>query len=188
MEQHGVLIPIKAFDNAKARLASVLNSTERADLARSLAEGVITACMDVQVWVICEDNNVEDWALGLGVQVIRNPEDGLNKAAHIGLATVAGLGIEKVLITHSDLINPAGITSLLEKPGIVLVPDRHLTGTNVIGLPTYVDFSFSYGQNSFSRHVKESEKFNLPLTIVKDSVLGFDVDNPDDLNEYRLSK
>jgi 2-phospho-L-lactate guanylyltransferase len=188
MEQHGVLIPIKAFDSAKARLASVLNSTERADLARSLAEGVIKACVNVQVWVICEDDNVEDWALSLGVQVIRNPEEGLNKAAQIGLSTVADLGVEKVLITHGDLINPAALTSLLEKPGIVLVPDRHLTGTNVIGLPAHLNFSFSYGSGSFSRHVKESERFDLPLTIMNDSVLGFDVDNPDDLTEYRLSK
>ena len=60
-----MLLPVKSFNNAKARLSSVLNAKERAALSRSLAEGVISACAGVPVWVICEDEEVERWALNI---------------------------------------------------------------------------------------------------------------------------
>tara|TARA_B100000686_G_C16786632_1_gene975689 strand:- start:822 stop:1400 length:579 start_codon:yes stop_codon:yes gene_type:complete len=188
MDNCGVLIPIKAFDSAKLRLASVLNPSERADLSRSLAEGVIRSCTGAQVWVICEDEEVEKWATTLGAQVIRNPQAGLNEAAKVGLTALAEFGIEKVIVTHADLINPEGITNLFELDGIVLVPDRHNEGTNIVGLPTDIDFSFQYGLNSFEKHKTEAQRFLLPLTIIQDSHLGFDIDNPDDLFEYQLSQ
>ncbi len=188
MDNCGVLIPIKAFDSAKIRLASVLNPSERADLSRSLAEGVIKACIGVPAWVICEDQQVEGWALQMGAQVIRNPHAGLNEAAQVGLGTLAKLGIKKAIVTHADLINPEGLLSLFEHNGIVLVPDRHRDGTNVIGLPPNIDFSFKYGPGSFARHKAEAERFSLPVTIIENTHLGFDIDNPDDLSDFGLPK
>ena len=188
MDNSGVLIPIKAFDSAKVRLASVLNPSERADLSRSLAEGVIRSCSGVQVWVICEDEEVEKWARTLGAHVIRNPRAGLNEAAKFGLTALSELGIKKVIVTHADLINPEGLINLFEHDGIVLVPDRHNEGTNIIGLPTYIDFSFQYGLESFEKHKTEAQRFPLPLTIIQNSHLGFDIDNPDDLGEFQLSQ
>ena len=188
MDNCGVLIPIKAFDSAKVRLASVLNQTERADLSRSLAEGVIRSCSGARVWVICEDEEVAEWARTLGAQVIRNPQAGLNEAAKFGVGALAEFGIEKLIVTHADLINPEGITNLFEHDGIVLVPDRHNEGTNIIGLPTHIDFSFQYGLESFDKHKTEAQRFPLPLTIIQNSHLGFDMDNPDDLLEFQLSQ
>tara|TARA_Y100000746_G_C15397179_1_gene404824 strand:- start:19 stop:597 length:579 start_codon:yes stop_codon:yes gene_type:complete len=188
MDNFGVLLPVKSFNNAKARLSSVLNPIERAALSRSLAEGVISACTGVPVWVICEDEEVEQWALSLGTQVIRNTRTGLNQAAQTGLAALANEGIEKVLITHADLIFPDGLLSLFQYDGIALVPDRHNDGTNIIGLPPRIDFSFKYGPNSFEKHSHEAKRFDLPLSIIRDTNLGFDMDNPDDLKESELHK
>ena len=68
----------------------MLNAKEAyAALSRSLAEGVISACAGVPVWVICEDEEVERWASNLGTQVIRNVGTGLNEAAQTGLAALA---------------------------------------------------------------------------------------------------
>jgi len=188
MDNCGVLIPIKAFNTAKDRLSSVLDPSERADLSRSLAEGVVKACDGVQVWVICEDEEVEKWALHLNAQVIRNPKAGLNQAAKFGVDTVAKIGVEKVVIAHADLMNPFGLLDLFQLDGIVLVPDRHHEGTNVIGLPSKIKFSFQYGTNSFARHRAEAERFSLPVTIIEKTHLGFDIDNPDDLSESGLSQ
>jgi len=183
-----VLLPVKSFNNAKARLSSVLNPIERAALSRSLAEGVISACTGVPVWVICEDEEVERWALNLGTQVIRNTRAGLNQAAQTGLAALAKEGIEKILITHADLIFPEDLLSLFKYDGIVLVPDRHNDGTNIIGLPSGIDFSFKYGLNSFEKHRHEAKRFDLPLSIITNTNFGFDMDNPDDLKESELHK
>ncbi len=188
MDNCGVLIPIKAFSNAKVRLSGVLDPSERADLSRSLAERVIRACGGVRVWVICEDEEVEKWALQFDVQVIRNPQTGLNEAAKVGVNTLAKIGIEQVVITHADLINPVGLLDLFQHDGIVLVPDRHHEGTNVIKLPLGIEFSFQYGPDSFARHKAEAEGCSLPVTIIENTHLGFDIDNPDDLSESGLSK
>ncbi len=188
MDTYGVLLPVKSFNNAKARLSSVLNAEERAALSRSLAEGVISACAGVPVWVICEDEEVERWASNLGTQVIRNVGTGLNEAAQTGLAALAKEGVKKVLISHADLIFPGDLPSLFERDGIILVPDRHNDGTNIIGLPTEIDFSFRYGPGSLKRHKREAERFDLPLSIMKDTKFGFDIDNPDDLEESKLLK
>ena len=68
------------------------------------------------------------------------------------------------------------------------MPDRHNDGTNIIGLPTEIDFSFRYGPGSLKRHKREAERFDLPLSIMKDTKFGFDIDNPDDLEESKLLK
>ena len=183
-----MLLPVKSFNNAKARLSSVLNPIERAALSRSLAEGVISACTGAPVWVICEDEEVERWALNLGTQVVRNTRAGLNQAAQTGLAALAKEGIEKALITHADLVFPDDLLSLFQYDGIVLVPDRHNDGTNIIGLPPGIDFSFKYGSNSFEKHRDEAKRFDLPLNIIKNTKFGFDMDNPDDLKESELHK
>jgi len=187
MENYGVLLPVKSFANAKVRLTSVLSPSERAALSRSLAERVIQVCEGVPVWVICEDEEVASWALQLGAEVIRNTQPGLNGAAQTGLSAVAKEGVKRVLITHADLIFPEGLLSLFEHDGIVLVPDRHNDGTNVIGLPSDIDFSFKYGPGSFLRHKAEAEMSKMPIKVIRNSNFGFDMDNPDDLYESKLS-
>ena len=100
---------------------------------------------------------VEQWALKLGTQVIHNDQGGLNNAAQTGLNAIAKEGIEKVLITHADLIFPEDLLSLFQYDGIVLVPDRHNDGTNIIGLPSNIDFSFKYVQG-LSKSTKQKQR------------------------------
>jgi 2-phospho-L-lactate guanylyltransferase (CobY/MobA/RfbA family) len=65
--------------------------------------------------------------------------------------------------------------------GVTLVPDRRDDGTNVACVPVDVGFRFSYGGGSFRRHAAEARRLGLPLRIVRDPVLGWDVDLPADL-------
>ncbi|MGD0811714.1 MAG: hypothetical protein ABSA91_18700, partial [Acidimicrobiales bacterium] len=57
-----VVIPVKAFSNAKMRLASVLRPEERAALAREMAAHVISASRPLPVIVVCDDLEVAAWA------------------------------------------------------------------------------------------------------------------------------
>ena len=65
--------------------------------------------------------------------------------------------------------------------GVVLVPDRHRDGTNVVCLPASCGFRFAYGAGSFARHVAEVERLGLRLHAVDDPALSWDVDLPADL-------
>jgi 2-phospho-L-lactate/phosphoenolpyruvate guanylyltransferase len=66
--------------------------------------------------------------------------------------------------------------------GVTLVPDRRDDGTNVACIPTGHGFTFSYGPASFGRHRAEARRLQLPLHIVRQPSLAWDVDVPGDLD------
>jgi 2-phospho-L-lactate guanylyltransferase len=176
-----VLVPVKAFSDAKARLAAALPAPLRATLARSMAERVLAAAEPLPVAVVCDDRDVATWARGQGALVIWEPGQGLNRAVQDGVRHLAGLGVTKVIVAHADLPLATDLASVGGFKGVSLVPDRRDNGTNVIALPTGHDFVFSYGPGSFSRHVAEAERLGLPLRIVRTGALSWDVDLPTDL-------
>ena len=182
MTDKAVLIPIKDFESAKVRLSTVLDSNARADLAKELATLVVSACLENPVFIACENDAVESWARDLGAEILRSPSEGLNEAVDFGFRSLSGKGFESVLITHGDLVYPAGLLSLFDLEEIVIVPDTELNGTNVLVLPTNIDFQFSYGPNSYMRHLKPATMLEAEVLVVTDSPFSFDIDDPDDLH------
>jgi 2-phospho-L-lactate guanylyltransferase len=176
-----VLVPVKAFSQAKMRLAPVLSVAERAALARRLAERVVSAARPLPVTVVCDDPGVAMWALDLGAKVLREPGLGLNAAVTAAVAQLASEGYERVVVAHGDLPLATNLAWLACEDGIVLVPDRRNDGTNVISLPARCGFKFSYGPGSFARHQDEAQRSGLPWRAVHDDTLAWDVDVPDDM-------
>ena len=64
---------------------------------------------------------------------------------------------------------------------MVVVPDRHGDGTNVLLVPTGAGFEFAYGPGSFAAHLAEAERLGLPVEVVHDDDLAWDIDTPEDL-------
>lgn len=177
-----VLIPVKAFDRAKVRLSSALESHDRALLARRMATRVVQAQQGTPVAICCDDAAVAEWAESVGATSIWCPGTGLNGAVQQGVAELRDRGFRAVAIAHSDLPLAVPLERLMGWPGITIVPDRHRSGTNVMALPTSTDFTFQYGIGSFHAHVREAVRRNCGLRIVHDTDLGWDVDRPDDLD------
>jgi 2-phospho-L-lactate guanylyltransferase len=177
-----VLIPVKAFADAKARLAEALNPAERSELARSMATTVVLAAKSIPVWVVCDDDAVRDWALSVGAEVLWKPDRGLNGAVNEGVADLAERGIERVVVAHADLPHALDLRIIAGESGVILVPDRHNDGTNVAVVPAQSGFVFSYGPSSFKRHLQEADRLGLDVSVVRDQRLGWDVDRPDDLS------
>ena len=177
-----VLIPVKAFSDAKARLAEALNPVERSELARSMATTVVLAAKSIPVWVVCDDDAVRDWALLVGAEVLWKPERGLNGAVNEGVADLAERDIERVIVAHADLPHALDLGIIAGESGVILVPDRHNDGTNVAVVPAQSGFVFSYGPSSFKRHLQEADRLGLDVSVVRDQRLGWDVDRPDDLS------
>ena len=176
-----VLVPVKAFGEAKMRLSGVLTPPERAMLARKLAERVLSAARPLPVAVVCDDSEVARWAEGLGAHVLSEPGVGLNAAVATALSQLTSKGYCRVVVAHGDLPLVTNLAWLADEEGIVLVPDRHLDGTNVISLPAGCGFRFSYGPGSFARHQTEAERTGLPWKAVRDDSLAWDVDLPADM-------
>ena len=176
-----VLVPVKGFGAAKRRLAGVLGPTERAELARRMAQRVVTAAAPLPVHIVCDDDEVADWAERAGTQVLWRPGHGLNGAIADGLASLAKLGVSHVVIAHADLPLAHDLASLIVPDVITLVPDRRDDGTNVVALPAALPFRFAYGPASFRHHRTEAARFGLGVRVWRDPRLGLDVDLPDDL-------
>lgn len=179
--REAVLVPIKAFSEAKVRLAGVLNAADRAALARSLAAGVIAAAGDMAVSVVCDDPEVADWARARGASVIWTPARGLNAAVAEGVSALAADGVALVTVAHADLPLVTSLAGLGRSATAVIAPDRRRDGTNVIAIPADCGFSFSYGAGSFARHREEAERIGLTVEVVERPDLAWDVDIPDDL-------
>ena len=91
------------------------------------------------------------------------------------------------MVVHADLAEPQGLPRVVEREGVVIVPDLAMEGTNVLLVPSGAGFRFSYGPNSFARHLSEAERLGEEIHIVRDQGLGLDLDEPSDLAAYDRS-
>jgi 2-phospho-L-lactate guanylyltransferase len=178
-----VLVPVKAFGQAKRRLGRALTEPDRVRLVQSMASHVVAACAPLPVAVVCDDKDVAGWAAGLGASVLWEPGQGLNRAVGAGVARLAAAGALWVTIAHGDLPRAKGLGTLPPFDGVTLVPDRRDDGTNVMRLPTSHEFRFSYGPGSFRAHRAEASRLGLAVRVLRDPDLAYDVDWPSDVEE-----
>jgi len=179
-----VLVPVKAFGDAKRRLSPVLAPRARISLSRRLAAGVLAAAHPLPAAVVCDDPEVASWARALGALVIWEPGRGLNGAVADGVAHLGAAGVTTVIVAHGDLARPEALAGIIEghpAGGVTLVPDGPDDGTNIVVLPAAAGFRFSYGPGSFRRHIDEVVKRGLALRVVRGGDLSLDVDLPADL-------
>ncbi len=184
-----VLIPVKSFDLAKGRLADLLDAGERGRLARQMAAGVVAAARPLPTYVVCDNEIVAQWAATVGAEVLPVTAVGLNPAITEAVGAVGRLGHDRVIISHADLPLARDLTWLAAPPhdrGVVVVSDRHGRGTNVMALPLDLDppFVFHYGPASAHKHRAEAERLGLPVQMVDDERLAWDLDTPDDLTAW----
>ncbi len=178
-----VLVPVKAFDQAKKRLGPALADAERIALVRAMASHVVSACAPLPVAVVCDDDEVARWATDLGAAVMWEPGQGLNGAVRAGVERLAHDGVHWVTVAHGDLPRARGLGVLPPFEGVTLVPDRRDDGTNVLRLRAGCDFHFAYGPGSFRAHRAEAARLGLPVRVLRDPDLAYDVDWPADVAE-----
>jgi 2-phospho-L-lactate guanylyltransferase len=176
-----VLVPVKAFHLAKARLADVLGAEERAALARRMAGRVLHAAGPLPAAVVCDDEAVAAWATAHGATVLWRPGRGLNPAVQEAVAALGDAGYARVIVAHADLPLATELGWVAGFVGVTIVPDRRDDGTNVLSVPTRSGFEFAYGSGSYRRHAGEARRRRLAVRVVRDRPLGWDVDIAEDL-------
>jgi len=176
-----VLVPVKAFADAKARLGVVLGAAERERLARWMSAKVLAAAGELPTYVACDDETVAAWASEHGASVLWHPGVGLNAAVNNSVADLRAAGVTDVIVAHGDLPRAHSLATLAERGTVTLVPDRHCDGTNVIALPTDTPFQFAYGPGSFQRHLDSAIADGLSVRVRRDPLLALDIDTPSDL-------
>jgi 2-phospho-L-lactate guanylyltransferase len=173
------VVPIKDFDVAKERLRR--GGVTGVDvLARTLAAGVIQHCGPRPVIVLSESSEVSSFARELGAEVLESTATGLNEAVQFAYEEL-GHSYRRLIVVHSDLQHPEGLSEFAPLEGVTVVTDHVGEGTNVLVVPTGVGFMFRYGPHSAQLHEAEATRLGLTCRLVTDSPWRFDVDEPSDL-------
>lgn len=183
------IIPVKAGDDAKSRLAGVLDPAGRAALVDAMLAHVAAACAGASnIDRLCVVGTARR-GLGADIPLLADPGGGLNAALASALADARGAGVERLIIVTADL--PAVTARELEMLAlaaagtVAIAPDRHGTGTNAISLPLPAanGFVFAFGAGSFARHNAEAQRHGLQVDVIHSQGLARDVDEPDDLRD-----
>jgi 2-phospho-L-lactate/phosphoenolpyruvate guanylyltransferase len=186
------ILPVKSFDAAKQRLGEALGSGSRAALAGAMFSDVLAALERAQmlhaIVVVSGDRKVLDIVAGRDVIVIDDAvEKGQSHAARAGLARAAALGLDRAALVPSDcpLLDPAELEELFVRAAagvdVVIVPDRHDTGTNALVLDPAGPFEPQFGPGSLKRHVEQASRRSLASAVERPPSLTLDVDTGDDL-------
>ncbi len=185
------ILPVKSFGAAKQRLAESLGAGSRQALAQAMFTDVLSSIRRVpgldDIAVVTSDRTAEAAAGGHGVRVLPDTaQAGQSEAALIGIRHALAEGYDRVLLVPGDtpLVQPGDLAGLLTRPGaVVIVPDRHGTGTNAVVLTPPDAIGPSFGEGSFARHVAAAEEAGVPHRVEEIRTLALDVDTADDLAE-----
>ncbi len=186
------ILPVKSFGAAKQRLAESLGAGARQALAQAMFTDVLNSLRRVpeldEIVVVTSDRVAESAAGGHRVRVLADTEQaGQSEAALIGIRHALAEGFERAVLVPGDtpLVERDDIARLLAQatPGVVIVPDRHGTGTNAMVLTPPDAIAPGFGPGSFARHVALAEAAGVPHHVERVSALELDVDTPGDLAE-----
>ena len=160
------ILPVKRFTRAKQRLGASVADPLRRELAEAMVADVLLALAQTRAIeltiLVTGERSVAVAARELGAIVIEDEhEHGQPAAAKLGVKRALAAGIERVLCVPGDCptLDPAELNALLERDqgsaragSVVVVPDRHGTGTNGLLLAPADAISPSFGPGSCERH------------------------------------
>jgi len=191
-----ILIAAKELDHAKTRLAPALPPGERRVLAEAMFRDVLAASLASrvadQVAVITSDRLLLEVARAAGAYTIDEEYPrGLNVAVGIGTAHLANLGADTVCTVLSDIpmitgddIDDAFRAMPPAGAGVVLVPSRDFSGTNVIVRSPAGVVRTRFGRMSLVKHREDCRNRGVPCEVLRLMRPALDLDLTTDLAEF----
>jgi 2-phospho-L-lactate/phosphoenolpyruvate guanylyltransferase len=185
------VLPIKSFPDAKQRLRHELAPPPRRALAEAMFTDVLVALSSASrvdhVLVVTADRGAQELAAGRRASVLEERQQGHNAAAALAIRWARSSDVDRALLVPGDcpLIDPAEIDQLLTRPAasrsVLIVPDRHGTGTNALLLTPPDSLTPSFGPGSCERHVAIARSSGTEHEVVEVPSLALDIDTADDL-------
>ena len=190
------VLPVKSFSIAKRRLSQAVPGDDRQELAAAMVTDVLAALTAVpqidEVVVVTAEPLAAHAAKQAGAAVVNDPDEiGQSAAVSRGIDAALERGAERALLVPGDCpaVDPAELASLLARvttdPSVVIVPDRHGSGTNALLITPPDAVAPSFGAGSFARHAALAHAAGATVKVCELPSLGLDVDTPDDLGALR---
>jgi 2-phospho-L-lactate guanylyltransferase len=202
------ILPVKRFSRAKRRLGASVADPLREDLARAMVGDVLLALSETatiaRTIVVTSEDGVAAAAHYLNALVVDDTaEETQSAAVCLGIERALAEGFERALCVPGDCpaLDPAELDSLLAAAGdrsrgnrrgdsgsgatcgaeVVIVPDRHGTGTNGLLLAPADAIAPSFGPGSCERHRALAHKAGVNCRIERPTSLLLDIDTSADL-------
>jgi 2-phospho-L-lactate guanylyltransferase len=196
------ILPVKRFDAAKSRLGASVADPLRRELARAMVADVLLALEQAKsierTIVVTREHSLLETAREIGALVVQDSdEQGQSAAVTLGVRRALADGIERVLCIPGDCpaLDPAELDALLapkhagarsgRMPQVVIVPDRHGTGTNGLLLTPPDAISPSFGPGSCERHRELARAAGAVCRLERPPSLLLDIDTGADLAALR---
>ena len=167
------VLPVKRFDDAKQRLDRTLSPGTRRALAEAMVSDVLHALRRAE---------------RIDKVVVR----GHSHAARAGVDWALERDYERVLLVPGDCpaLDPREVDELvagaMSAPDVVIVPDRHGTGTNALLLAPPDAIAPSFGPGSRERHEEAASAAGARWRLAEPRSLVLDVDTAEDLAALRV--
>jgi 2-phospho-L-lactate guanylyltransferase len=191
------ILPVKHFAQAKQRLGASVADPLRLDLARAMVGDVLAALSETPsielTIVVAGEPSIANTARAQGAIVIDDSaQDGQSAAVGLGVERALSEGMERALCIPGDCptLDPHELEALLSpsgsgEPEVVVVPDRHGTGTNGLLLAPPDTISPSFGPDSCERHRMLAHAAGVICRIEQPASLLLDIDTGEDLVALR---
>jgi 2-phospho-L-lactate guanylyltransferase len=189
------VLPVKSFGRAKQRLDAAVGQPDRAELAAAMVGDVLAALGTAggldDLIVVTAERRAADAARATGAHVVHDPlEAGQSDAAARGVRAALERDAERVLLVPGDCpaLDPREVGGLLGEfagVGLVIVPDRHGSGTNALLIAPPEAIEPSFGPGSFARHAARGAAAGVAVRVAHAASLELDVDTPGDLAALR---
>jgi 2-phospho-L-lactate/phosphoenolpyruvate guanylyltransferase len=190
-----LVVPVRSLRDGKSRLAPALDAQQRRRFVERLLVRTLERAAQFpglkRTLVVSACSEARAQASACGAMIIEEQAPaGLNNALRQAQFALRDSGVTRMLMVSSDLplLQSEDLECLAAASSagaIAIAPDRNRQGTNGIGLHAAMDFDFSFGPNSFQRHLERAKQLDVRSAIVERIGLAFDVDVPDDLAELR---
>src|SRR3954469_7657980 len=183
------IVTVKGLSAANGRLNGLLSEDERNQLAEALFLDLIvklprSRCID-DVLIVTADASIARQARWFGHQVLlQESDEGHSEAASAGARAAMANGAKRVAMLPVDC--PMLDTSELDahigrSPRTVLIiPDRHGTGTNGLVLAPPDVFLPAFGPDSCARHVSRARASGISFALEEVRSMGIDLDTRED--------
>ena len=178
------IVPFKGPAGAKSRLAPLLSTAQRTELALAMLDDVLTACSESaaieETLVVTPDRR-----LGRGDDLLL--DEGAGHAAAIALALADPRARDGALVVMADcpLVQPESLDALVAAAApIALAPARD-GGLNALALrsPDLVEPAFGRPGAAGVTAVRAREA-GVDAAVLRDPLLALDIDEPEDVERF----
>jgi 2-phospho-L-lactate guanylyltransferase len=186
------VVPVKAIDGAKSRLAHECSPVFRRDLQRAMLDDVLDALTKTAglagIVVVSVDRDAQVVARRCGARVFEDGARGGHTQAVMAAARrLASEGRAGMLTVPADVpaITAAEIARVLaahgEAPAFTIVPSHDGRGSNAIAVSRPDAVELAFGDDSFVAHLRAARRAGIEPTIMTSPGIALDIDHPVDL-------